>query len=128
MSTGDQEQGWLFDLESTPESVPAAHELLEAVREFLVDRAAPALDGQLAFHARVAANVVRVVEREFEHRVEHASRRSERLARWGVADEQELALAIRDGRLHVDDIDLRSDLREAVRDRLTVADPRHLTS
>jgi len=45
---------------------PTASELLDAVREFLTDQVMPATAGQLAFHARVAANVLGVVARELE--------------------------------------------------------------
>ena len=41
-------------------------ELLEAVREFLTDQVMPGTSGQLAFHARVAANVLGTVAREIE--------------------------------------------------------------
>ena len=40
--------------------------LLDAVREFLTDQVMPATAGQLAFHARVAANVLAIVARELE--------------------------------------------------------------
>jgi hypothetical protein len=40
--------------------------LLDAVREFLVDHVMPATAGQLAFHARVAANVLGMVAREID--------------------------------------------------------------
>jgi hypothetical protein len=43
---------------------PDADELLEAVAGFLREQAMPALQGQLAFHARVAANVVDLVRRQ----------------------------------------------------------------
>jgi aminoglycoside phosphotransferase (APT) family kinase protein len=45
---------------------PTASELLEAVREFLTGQVMPATSGQVAFHARVAANVLGVVARELE--------------------------------------------------------------
>lgn len=45
---------------------PTASELLDAVREFLTDQVMPATAGQLAFHARVAANALAVVARELE--------------------------------------------------------------
>ena len=45
---------------------PTASELLDAVREFLTDQVMPATAGQLAFHARVAANVLAIVARELE--------------------------------------------------------------
>jgi hypothetical protein len=43
---------------------PRATELLDAVAAFLRDEVLPALDGRLAFHARVAANVLDIVRRE----------------------------------------------------------------
>ena len=49
-----------------PHGRPTASELLEAVRQFLIDQVMPATEGQLAFHARVAANVLSVVAREIE--------------------------------------------------------------
>jgi aminoglycoside phosphotransferase (APT) family kinase protein len=49
-----------------PYGRPTASELLEAVREFLTGQVMPATTGQLAFHARVAANVLAVVARELE--------------------------------------------------------------
>jgi len=45
---------------------PTASELLEAVREFLTGQVMPATSGQVAFHARVAANVLGIVARELE--------------------------------------------------------------
>jgi len=49
-----------------PYGRPTASELLDAVREFLTDQVMPATTGQLAFHARVAANVLGIVARERE--------------------------------------------------------------
>ncbi len=43
---------------------PTILELLGAVREFLTRQVVPALDGGRQFHARVAANVLAIVERE----------------------------------------------------------------
>jgi len=40
--------------------------LLDAVRQFLTKQVMPATGGQLAFHARVAANVLGIVARELE--------------------------------------------------------------
>ena len=52
--------------EPAPHGRPTASELLEAVREFLTDQVMPATSGQLAFHARVAANTLAIVARELE--------------------------------------------------------------
>jgi aminoglycoside phosphotransferase (APT) family kinase protein len=49
-----------------PYGRPTASELLDAVRGFLTDQVMPAATGQLAFHARVAANVLGIVARELE--------------------------------------------------------------
>jgi len=49
-----------------PHGRPTAGELLEAVREFLTGQVMPATTGQLAFHARVAANALGIVARELE--------------------------------------------------------------
>ena len=43
---------------------PTAAELVAAVADFLDNDVRPATDGQVNFHARVAANVLRIVERE----------------------------------------------------------------
>jgi hypothetical protein len=43
---------------------PTVLELLAAVREFLAHEVVPALEGGVRFHARVAANVLAIVERE----------------------------------------------------------------
>jgi aminoglycoside phosphotransferase (APT) family kinase protein len=45
---------------------PTISELVEAAREFLAGQVMPATEGQLAFHARVAANVLGIVGRELE--------------------------------------------------------------
>lgn len=52
--------------ETAPHGRPTASELLEAVREYLLGSVMPATTGQLAFHARVAANALAIVARELE--------------------------------------------------------------
>jgi aminoglycoside phosphotransferase (APT) family kinase protein len=49
-----------------PHGRPTASELLEAVQEFLTGQVRPASEGQLAFHARVAAHILAIVARELE--------------------------------------------------------------
>jgi aminoglycoside phosphotransferase (APT) family kinase protein len=75
---------------------PTARELLEAVREFVTGEVMAADDERLAFHGRVAANVLAIVERELAQ-----------------------APVPHDG-------DDWPTLALAVRDRLAVANPRHL--
>jgi len=52
--------------EPAPHGRPTASELLDAVRSYLTDQVMPATGGQIAFHARVAANVLGIVARELE--------------------------------------------------------------
>jgi aminoglycoside phosphotransferase (APT) family kinase protein len=52
--------------EPAPHGRPTASELLAAVREYLLTSVLPATSGQLAFHARVAANSLAIVARELE--------------------------------------------------------------
>ncbi len=52
--------------EPAPYGRPTAGEMLDAVRGFLTDEVMPATSGQLAFHARVAANALAIVSRELE--------------------------------------------------------------
>ena len=75
---------------------PTARELLDAVADFLTDDVAASDDPRLAYQGRVAANVVRMVERELGHPAE----------RRAGEDWNTLALD--------------------VRDRLAVANPKHL--
>ena len=82
---------------------------------------APPTDGQVNFHARVAANVLRTVERELLD--ETAGEVTAALDELGFADETQLAAAIRAG-----DLDGRADevlpcLRTLVRHRLAIAHP-----
>ncbi len=50
--------------DARPYGRPTARELLEAVREFLTERVMTSDDPGLTYHARVAANVLGIVERE----------------------------------------------------------------
>jgi ketosteroid isomerase-like protein len=90
---------------------PTAAELVAAVAHFLAADVRGATDGQVNFHARVAANVLRIVQRELD--ADGAA---------GV-DEQELVDAIRDGEFDGNDDELMPALRTLVYDRLEVAHP-----
>ena len=110
---------------TAPHDAPTAIELLESVREWLDREVIPATDGRLRFHARVASNVLGMVEREIELGPAQEAAHRDRLAQLGVADDAELAAAIR-GRAFDDRAEeLRELLAEAVRDKLAVANPRY---
>jgi len=108
---------------------PTAAELVAAVADFLDNdvRSSIQPDGRLAdagqvnFHARVAANVLRIVERELTDN--SAAAVTGRLAKFGFGDEAQLAAAIRAGHLDERAADLLPLLRTLVRHRLSVAHP-----
>jgi hypothetical protein len=112
---------------TAPHDAPSAAELLEAVREWLDRDVIPTTEGRLRFHARVASNVLGMVEREIELGPEQEARHRARLAQLGVSDDVELAAAIR--RREFDDRaeELRALLAESVLDKLAVANPRYIT-
>lgn len=100
---------------------PLAAELVAAVAEFLESDVRAATEGQVNFHARVAANALRIVERELLDESEAESRAA--LAGLGFADEEQLAAAIRAGALDERADQVTACLRTLVRRRLAVAHP-----
>jgi hypothetical protein len=111
---------------AAPHDAPDAAQLLEAVREWLERDVIPATDGRLRFHARVASNVLAMVEREIQLGPAQADAHAARLAQLGVASDAELARAIRDRRFDDRHEELRTLLAESVVDKLAVANPRYL--
>ena len=103
---------------------PTAAELVAAVAEFLEKEVRDATGpnsrladaGAVNFHARVAANALRIVERELRQDSAEPSL-------LGFADEQQLATAIRHGDFDHRGPELESVLRNLVRHRLDVAHP-----
>lgn len=106
-----------------PHDAPTSIELLEAVREWIDRDVIPSTDGRLRFHARVASNVLAMVEREIDLGDAQAVAHADRLARLGVADDADLAAAIRGRRFDDRADELRTLLAEMVADKLAVANP-----
>ena len=105
---------------------PTAAELVNAVREFLERDVFPSVDGRVQFHTRVAMNALAMVERELDLGAEQAAQHARDLASLGVADDAELAAAIRSGALD-DRLDgVRAAVRRTVRAKLEVANPKYL--
>jgi hypothetical protein len=100
---------------------PSAAELIAAVADFLDHDVRDAVTGQVNFHARVAANALRMVERELlaPAPVDVAAA----LETLGAVDEADLAAAIRRGALDDRGADLMTGLRALVRHRLAAAHP-----
>jgi acetylornithine/succinyldiaminopimelate/putrescine aminotransferase len=100
---------------------PTAAELIAAVAEFLETDVRDSTTGQVNFHARVAANVLRIVERELL--VDSADDVDDALAGIGFDDEAQLAAAIRSGAMDARSEQLHAALRALVSRRLSVAHP-----
>ncbi|WP_431239335.1 DUF6285 domain-containing protein [Mycolicibacterium aichiense] len=100
---------------------PTAAELVAAVAEFLAGDVRSNTTGSVNFHALVAVNVLRTVERELLD--ETAAEPQAALEGLGYRDEAALAAAIRAG-----DLDGRGDevmrcLRTVVKHRVAIAHP-----
>ena len=111
---------------SAPHDRPTAAELVEAVAEWI---GRSQIEGELApsaFHARVAVNMLAIVERELVLGPAHASAHAARLERLGVHDDAELAAAIRSGALDDRAEEVRALVWASVRDKLAVANPGYL--
>ena len=116
---------------TAPHDPPNGPGLLRAVREFLLTEVAGVAgvtgsDPGLAFHARVAANALRIAEREAMLAAGHARDHRARLADLGCADDAELCLAIRDGSLDHRFDEVVAAVRAMTVDKLAVAHPGHL--
>lgn len=111
---------------TAPHDAPSAAELVEAVREFLEREVLAATEGRVQFHTRVAVNVLGMVQREIEAGADPGVRHAERLSALGVADDAELAAAIRSGALDDRYDEVKAAVWASVRDKLAVANPRYL--
>ena len=111
---------------------PDASELVAAVREFLERDVMAATEGRVQFHARVAVNVLAIVERELTlgpglEPAERA-RAAALLGHDGEPEalERELAAAIRSGALDDRVDEVRTHVRATVREKLLIANPKYL--
>jgi aminoglycoside phosphotransferase (APT) family kinase protein len=118
----------LEDHATTPHDRPSGPELLRAVREFLTTEAGlgAGSDPRLRFHTRVAANALRIAEREAMLASAHAENHRTRLAALGCEDDAELCAKIRGGSLDHRFGEVVAAVRATAVDKLTVANPGHL--
>jgi hypothetical protein len=110
---------------------PTLTELVTAVREFLEEQALPQLEGRTAFHGRVAANALAIVERQLALAPPAEAAERERLrALLGHDGElgdltRELCVRIRSRDIDVDSEELVEHLRHTTLDKLAVDQPRY---
>lgn len=119
---------------TAPHDPPTAAQLTEAVREWLESQVMPNVSGAMQFHARVAVNVLAMVEREIEFGPAQAERHRAGLVDLGCADDAELARRIREGAFDAGGVEspgvVRADVEafvfDSVVDKLRVANPKYL--
>ncbi len=110
---------------------PEIGELVAAVRDFLERRVLPELEGHTAFHARVAANALAIVERQIRLGPEAEAAESLRLrallGRDGSLPElnRELCARIRSGEIGLETPGLAEHLRATTLAKLAVDQPRY---
>ncbi len=110
---------------------PSAEELVTAVRGFLAEHDMPQLEGRAAFHARVAANALAIVERQLglgpEAEAAERRRLTSPLGLAGRLEEQnrELCRRIRSAVPVPESPALREHLRATAREKLAVDQPRY---
>ena len=100
---------------------PTAAELVAAVAEFLEGEVRATTSGAVNFHALVAANALRIVERELLD--DTGAEPREALAALGFADEEGLAASIRSGQLGDRQVEVVACLRSVVGHRLAISHP-----
>lgn len=115
---------------TAPHDPPTAAQLAEAVREWLENQVMPNASGAMQFNARVAANVLAMVEREIELGPGQSERHAAGLAVLGCADDTELAGRIRAGEFDDETGSIRAEVEafvfDSVVDKLRVANPKYL--
>ncbi len=100
---------------------PTAAELVAAVAEFLEGEVRATTAGAVNFHALVAANALRIVERELLDDTPQLTQ--EAFKALGCTDEKELATAIRLGKFDRGEEQILTCLRTVVGHRLAISHP-----
>ena len=110
---------------------PSTVELVQAVRGFIEDHAMTQLTGHAAFHARVAANVLAIVERELIHGADYDKSERERLVDLLKSDgdlealNRELCARIRSGELTPETPGLVDHLWQTTIDKVSIDQPKY---
>lgn len=111
--------------DASPHDQPDAHALIDAAGGFLATAEQP--DDRLRFHARVAAAALRIARRELLLAESHRAAHENRLKILDCGTDIALAKAIREGALDDRMDEVIATVRATVIDKLTVANPRHLS-
>jgi len=111
--------------DTPPHDRPNAQALIDAVGAFLLQAEQP--DDRLRFHARVAAAALAIARRELLLGEAHKTAHEKRLRNLDCDSDTDLARAIREGTLDTRMDEVTEAVRASIIDKLTVANPRHLS-
>jgi len=125
---------------------PSAIELIRGIYNFLEKDLIPVLQEPLRFHTRVAANLLKIIEREQENETRHLFNEAERLSKLlsklppsanspeGLRAEilklnEELCARIRNGDADQDPRrrEVKDHIRQTLIEKLEIANPRMIT-
>jgi Domain of unknown function (DUF6285) len=112
---------------SAPHDAPSIAQMVEALREWMERDVITGTTGRLQFHARVAKNMLAMIERELELGSLQASDHAERLAALNTLDDADLAARIRSGELDDRYVEVRAAVEASVRAKLAVANPAYVS-
>jgi hypothetical protein len=122
---------WTFTNEETAamQDPPNAAQVLDVVATLLTDDVMPELDGRKRFHVRVAANLLRILEREWT--LERTHQEADRAALAGLLEEDatldeladDLVEEMRSGALDDREDEVLTVLRGIARRKLTITNP-----
>ena len=111
---------------TAPHDLPSAGGLLEAARELLHGPVLDATSGRVRYEARVAGNILAIVERELALGPAHAAEHEAGLRSLGFGSEAELAQAVRAGSPAADAPEVVAFVRRTVQRKLEVANPAYI--
>jgi hypothetical protein len=114
---------------------PSDLELVESVRAFLIDELLPELTGAAAYNTRVAANILKIVERSLNGGSNLLSAEKARLrdVLGGVADKsyadlnRDLSIGLRTGSIDWNCDTVRTHMFQTVLGRLGIDNPKYST-
>ena len=110
---------------------PSVSEMVQAVKNFIDDTAAPKLTGRAAFHARVASNTLATILRDLEARAGNEAAESTRLQELLGANEEtrldqlnrDLCARIKSGEMDTDTPGLLAHLKATTIAQIEVDQP-----
>jgi len=114
-----------------PTDTPSIAQFIEAVSEFLEKEIQPAVEGRIAFTARIALNVLGIVKRELELGPDFLTGEQDRLrgilGQDGSAEDLNTLLCkkIRDGSINYQDGALIDHLRRTTLGKMSIDNPKY---